>query len=300
MGDLSAIALQRQPLSLQKCSTLKTRLYEPKGAHEATTSCFERHSCCRHHRHQGKFSLKNGGNRTTPLRPPKSNAMSEFISMSVRPMAAPRSLLSGLAGVGLLSVARAVTAVRCQWEGTEPVDRQRIYFANHASHGDFVLIWAVLPPRLREKTRPVAGADYWLKSSLRRFIGRDVFNAVLIERDRAARTVDPIGQMAQALDSGASLIIFPEGTRNVTDTALLPFKSGLYHLARTRPDVELVPTWIDNLNRVMPKGEFLPVPLICTVTFGAPLRLKAEEAKQSFLDRAWAALLALSPKGRTP
>ncbi|MFC6447760.1 lysophospholipid acyltransferase family protein [Shinella zoogloeoides] len=215
-------------------------------------------------------------------------------------MAAPKRLLSSLIGVGLLGLARAVTAVRGQWEGTEPIDRQRIYFANHASHGDFVLIWAVLPPRLRQKTRPVAGADYWLKSSLRRFIGRDVFNAVLIERDRAARKADPVGQMAQAVDSGASLIVFPEGTRNVTDTALLPFKSGLYHLARTRPDVELVPTWIDNLNRVMPKGELLPVPLTCTITFGAPLRLEEDEAKQPFLDRARTALLALAPKEAAP
>ncbi|MER2534749.1 MAG: lysophospholipid acyltransferase family protein [Rhizobiaceae bacterium] len=222
--------------------------------------------------------------------------MSDVTSMPARPMAAQKRLLSRLAGAALLGFARAVTAVRGRWEGAEPVDRPRVYFANHVSHGDFVLIWAVLPPRLRRKMRPVAGADYWLKSPLRRFIGRDVFNAVLIERDREVRTVDPVGQMADAIDGGASLIVFPEGTRNVTDAALLPFRSGLYHLARMRPGVELVPTWIDNLNRVMPKGEFLPVPLICTVTFGAPLRLEPEEAKQAFLDRARAALLAYAPK----
>lgn len=226
--------------------------------------------------------------------------MPDSISIAVRPMAAPKRLMSGLVGAGLLAFARAVTAVRGKWEGAEPVDRQRIYFANHASHGDFVLIWTVLPPRLREKTRPVAGADYWLKSSLRRFIGRDVFRAVLIERDRDARAADPIEQMADAIDGGASLIVFPEGTRNVTDAALLPFKSGLYHLGRARPHIEFVPTWIDNPNRVMPKGEFLPVPLICTVTFGTPLRLEPDEDKQSFLDRARAALLALGPKETAP
>lgn len=203
---------------------------------------------------------------------------------------------ASLAGALILFFARFITAVRGRWEGAAPSDEQRIYFANHASHGDFVLIWTVLPRRLRFATRPVAGSDYWLKSRLRRFIGRDVFNAVLIDRDRESRTSDPIVQMTEALDAGSSLIVFPEGTRNTTEARLLPFKSGLFHLAQARPHVELVPAWIDNLNRVMPKGEFVPIPLICTVTFGAPLRLADGEAKQDFLARAEAALLALSPK----
>lgn len=201
-----------------------------------------------------------------------------------------------LAGTLIVVFARFITAVRGRWDGVAPTDEQRIYFANHASHGDFVLIWTVLPRRMRFATRPVAGSDYWLKSSLRRFIGRDVFNAVLIDRDRESRTSDPIAQMTEALDAGASLIVFPEGTRNTTDAQLLPFKSGLFHLAQARPNVALVPVWIDNLNRVMPKGEFVPVPLICTVTFGAALSIAEAETKQDFLARTQAALLALSPK----
>lgn len=207
-----------------------------------------------------------------------------------------RGIAAGLAGALILFFARFITAVRGRWTGVEPVDEQRIYFANHASHGDFVLIWTVLPRRTRFTTRPVAGSDYWLKGGLRRFIGRDVFNAVLIDRDRDSRTSDPVIQMTEALDAGSSLIVFPEGTRNMTEARLLPFKSGLFHLAQTRPNVALVPAWIDNLNRVMPKGEFVPIPLICTVTFGAPLRLSEGEAKPDFLARAEAALLALSPK----
>lgn len=195
--------------------------------------------------------------------------------------------------------ARFITATRGRWEGVAPIDEQRIYFANHVSHGDFVLIWTALPRQLRSRTRPVAGSDYWLKSSLRRFIGRDVFNAVLIDRNRDTRMDDPIVQMSDALDAGESLIVFPEGTRNTTEAPLLAFKSGLYHLATARRSVALVPVWIDNLNRVMPKGEFVPIPLICTVTFGAALHLGESEAKQEFLTRAEAALLALSPKANT-
>ncbi len=208
-----------------------------------------------------------------------------------------RRVLANLAGKGITLFARIVTAPRAIWQGIEPVPRQRIYFANHTSNGDFVLIWTVLPAMLRRRTRPVAALDYWLAKPLRAFIGRDVFNAVLIDRRPEARVDDPVSLMTQALDEGASLILFPEGLRNMGDDPLLPFKSGLYHLARQRPEVDLVPVWISNLNRIMPKGEVVPLPLICTLTFGAPLHLAPDEEKQPFLDRASAALLALRGEG---
>jgi 1-acyl-sn-glycerol-3-phosphate acyltransferase len=196
----------------------------------------------------------------------------------------------------ITAFARLWTGVRPDWRGCLPESRQRIYFANHASHGDFVLIWSVLPKDLRDRTRPVAGADYWRKSRLKEFLGAEVFRAVLIERQAEARTEDPIGQMAAALDAGDSLILFPEGTRNMTEEPLLPFKSGLYNLALARPGVELIPTWIDNLSRVLPKGEFLPLPLLCSVAFGAPLTLGEGEDRKLFLVRARMSLLELGGK----
>ena len=195
----------------------------------------------------------------------------------------------------ITSAARLLTGARSLWLGCAPQPVQRIYFANHSSHGDFVLLWASLPPSLRRITRPVAGADYWLKSPLRRYIINRVFNGVLIDRERNESTDNPLQPMLDALERGDSLILFPEGTRNQGDDPLLPFKSGIYHLARSRPDIEFVPVWISNLNRVMPKGEFVPVPLICTVSFGRPLRLRDGETKEPFLDRARSALLSLSP-----
>ncbi len=204
-----------------------------------------------------------------------------------------RDIAVRVTGQAISTFARFMTAPRAIWQGIEPVPHQRIYFANHSSNGDFVLLWTALPAPLRRQTRPVAALDYWLSSPLRTFIGREVFNAVLIDRRPEARAEDPVAQMAAALDQGSSLILFPEGQRNSSEATLLPFKSGLYHLAKSRPGVDLVPVWIANLNRVMPKGEVIPVPLICTLTFGAPLHLAEDEPKDAFLVRATQALLAL-------
>jgi 1-acyl-sn-glycerol-3-phosphate acyltransferase len=214
--------------------------------------------------------------------------------------AAFRAAAAHATGKAITLFARFVTAPRALWQGAEPAPGARVYFANHTSNGDFVLVWTVLPPILRRRTRPVAALDYWLTSPLRAFVGRDVFNAVLIDRRPEARTDDPVAQMTAALDEGSSLILFPEGRRNADDSPLLPFKSGLFHLARSRPQVDLVPVWISNLNHAMPRGKVIPVPLICTLTFGAPLRLSADETKEAFLARASAALLALSSRQETP
>ncbi len=211
-----------------------------------------------------------------------------------------RRLAANATGTAIGLFARAVTAVQATWAGCAPEPRQRVYFANHTSNGDFVLIWTVLPPFMRTNTRPVAAREYWLTSPLRSFIGHDVFNAVLIDRRPEARTEDPVAQMIAAADAGASLIVFPEGQRNMTTETLLPFKTGLYHFARQRPDIDLVPVWIANLNRVMPKGEVIPIPLICTVTFGTPLHILEGEAKEPFLARAEAALRATAPADRVP
>lgn len=208
-----------------------------------------------------------------------------------------KRLPAALTAEVLMFVARALTGVRGLWRGALPTTAQRVYFANHGSHGDFVLIWTTLPARLRRLTRPVAGQDYWLASPLRRFIGKQVFNALLIDRTPKPNEPPPVEKMIVALQGGDSLIIFPEGTRNTTDAPLLPFKSGLFHLSQRYPDVELIPVWIDNIRRVIPKGQWLPVPMICTVSFGEPIvAAGAEEDKTSFLKRAEAAVLALRPQ----
>lgn len=203
-------------------------------------------------------------------------------------------MIDSLFAFVITSAARLLTGARALWLGCEPTPRQRIYYGNHNSHVDFVLIWASLPLALRQRTRPVAGADYWLTGKWRKFLIQRVFNGVLVDRKHSSPDNHPLQTLLDALEHGDSMIIFPEGTRNQGEEGLLPFKSGLYHLARLRPDVEIIPVWIANLNRVMPKGKVVPLPLLCTLHFGAPLVLQKDEAKQDFLDRAQRTLLALA------
>jgi 1-acyl-sn-glycerol-3-phosphate acyltransferase len=195
------------------------------------------------------------------------------------------------AGLLLATIARLITGAQGHWYGAPPKAEQRIYFANHQSHFDWVLIWAALPRDLRTITRPIAARDYWTSSPLKHWITREIFNAVYVSRQRTDDE-DPLEPLMEALRHGDSLVIFPEGTRgNKGDPAA--FKAGLYHLAEAFPDVNLIPAWIDNVQRVMPKGEVVPVPILCSVTFGAPLTLQPGEDKRVFLDRARAAVIAL-------
>jgi 1-acyl-sn-glycerol-3-phosphate acyltransferase len=201
--------------------------------------------------------------------------------------------LPEVVGLMLAAAARLVTGAQGHWLGSPPKAEQRIYFANHQSHFDWVLIWAALPTDLRSVTRPIAARDYWTSSPLKHWITREVFNAVYVSRQRTDDE-DPLEPLMEALRNGDSLVIFPEGTRgNKGEPA--PFKAGLFHLAEAFPDVHLIPAWIDNVQRVMPKGEVVPVPILCSVTFGAPVVIAPDEDKREFLERARNAVVALRP-----
>lgn len=187
---------------------------------------------------------------------------------------------------------RLLTGATAQWVGCEPSPRPRVYFANHSSHLDGPAIWSVLPTEIRRLARPVAARDYWTASALRRYLSMRIFNSILIERKQVTRHDNPIDEMLKGLGDTGSLILFPEGTRQ-SGPDPVEFKSGLYHLAKKRPDIELIPVLLDNMNRVLPKGELLPVPLICSVTFGAPLQRIDQEPRDEFLTRSRQAVIDL-------
>ena len=273
-------------------------------------------------------------------------------------------MLAKFMGWVLLALIRLLTGAQARWWGCPPKAEQRIYFANHQSHLDLVMIWAALPEELRSITRPIAARDYWATTPFKRWITTEVFHAIYVERSGSAvvppappppapaeriepsfddampvaasaepveaaeaaaavepRTVQnelplvtpapvpapapapdiapgsagalaPLQPLIEALQSGDSIIIFPEGTRGNTGEPQ-KFKSGLFTLAQMFPEVVLVPAWIDNVQRVMPKGEVVPVPILCSVTFGAPIRLEAGEERRPFLVRARETVVAL-------
>lgn len=193
----------------------------------------------------------------------------------------------------LSGVMKVLVGAHARWEGCAPSAAQCIYFANHTSHIDTLAIWAALSPELRMRTRPVAAKDYWDRGPLRRYIAIKALKAVLIERQKQDRQGDPHQPMIDALTQGDSLILFPEGTRGAGPLPVA-FRSGLYHLARRFPAVQLMPVYLENLNRALPKGTFMPIPITCTVRFGTPLRRIPDEGREAFLERARAAVVALA------
>ncbi|HEY1306075.1 MAG TPA: lysophospholipid acyltransferase family protein [Vicinamibacterales bacterium] len=212
-----------------------------------------------------------------------------------------------MTGRAIASLCRLVCGTSVQWHCDPYGTTQRIYFSNHSSHLDFIVIWSALPSLLRQRIRPVAAREYWERNAIRRHLATDVFNAVLIERgsdgpkaraavshpscavDAARATTSFI---AAEIGSAYSLILFPEGTRCASGS-VGPFKSGLYFLSQARPDIELIPVCLENLNRILPKGEALPVPMLSRVIFGAPLPMTMSEDKTPFLERARAAVMQL-------
>ncbi|MCE9519153.1 MAG: 1-acyl-sn-glycerol-3-phosphate acyltransferase [Verrucomicrobia bacterium] len=190
---------------------------------------------------------------------------------------------------------KLITGVNPVWvDCQQHSDKLRVYFANHGSHLDFATLWAALPHAMRERTRPVAARDYWGRTKLTRAIAVGMFNSLLIAREGITRQDNPIEQMAVAMRAGHSLILFPEGTRSF-DGVIGTFKAGLYHLAAKVPEAELVPVYLQNLNRILPKGHLLPIPLISSVVFGAPMQLEPGERKTDFLNRTRDAVLNLMP-----
>ncbi|MCA9246108.1 MAG: 1-acyl-sn-glycerol-3-phosphate acyltransferase [Planctomycetales bacterium] len=193
---------------------------------------------------------------------------------------------------GLLSAAaKILSGSSVRWVDSQPDVCQRVYFANHTSHLDAIVVWSALPREVRQLTRPVAAKDYWIRGWVRRYLAR-TFNALLIDRTEIKVHQSPVDLMLREMGDKYSLIVFPEGGRS-SGEGVGEFKSGLYYLCKKRPHLEVVPVHIDNLNRVLPRGEFLPVPLLSCVSFGPPMWLESGESKQEFLTRAREAVLKL-------
>jgi 1-acyl-sn-glycerol-3-phosphate acyltransferase len=186
---------------------------------------------------------------------------------------------------GLALLAQFLSGASTRWIDSQPDTCQRVYFANHTSHLDAIVIWAALPTSVRAITRPVAAKDYWTGGRIRHYMATEVFNALLIDRTEIKVHRSPIDLMIAEMGQQYSLIVFPEGGRG-DGVEIGEFKSGLYYLSKKRPDLELIPVYVNNMNRILPRGRFLPVPLLSCITFGPPMWLEKGEPKDAFLHRA--------------
>jgi 1-acyl-sn-glycerol-3-phosphate acyltransferase len=185
----------------------------------------------------------------------------------------------------LALMARLLSGATARWIDSQPDTCQRVYFANHTSHLDAIVLWSALPQAVRLLTRPVAAKDYWTAGRIRRYMATEMFNAILIDRTEIKVHQSPVDMMIREIGQRYSLILFPEGGRS-DGREIGEFKSGLYYLCKRRPDLELIPVHIDNMNRILPRGQVLPVPLLSCITFGPPLWLESNESKVEFLGRA--------------
>ena len=162
-----------------------------------------------------------------------------------------------------------------QWQGCAPSRTQRIYFANHSSHMDAIVIWSSLPAELRAKTRPVAAKDYWEKGALRRRIAIKELKVVLIDRHHTAHA-NPLDPLIQALHEGSSLIIFPEGTR-VPPGEHVKFKTGGARLAAATV-APILPVAL-NSGVCWPKNSIAKIPGTITVSIGKPIPTEGRDLK---------------------
>lgn len=187
-------------------------------------------------------------------------------------------------GASLLRVAAAALLLRpfCRWvvgvdvRGAEnlPARDPFLLVANHDSHLDTLVLLSLFPLRRLARIRPVAAADYWLSSPLRRFVARTGLNVLPVVRGGGAAGEDPLAPLSEALGRGESLLLFPEGTRGEPEV-LERFRTGAARLALAHPSVPVVPVFLGNTGRSLPRGTALLVPFVVKVRIGRALELPA-------------------------
>jgi 1-acyl-sn-glycerol-3-phosphate acyltransferase len=171
-----------------------------------------------------------------------------------------------------------------------PAAGPAIVVANHNSHLDTLVLFALFPVRVWSRLRPVGAADYWLRNRWIAWFARRVLGIAAIQRGRPAPGADPLAECRTALDRGEILIIFPEGTRGEPEQRS-PLKHGVTRLAAGRPECPLVPVYLHGLGKCLPRGSALLVPFFVDVFVGDALYDTGDRAALARrLDAAFATL----------
>ena len=173
---------------------------------------------------------------------------------------------------------------------TEPF----ILIANHSSHLDTISLLSLFPLNRLRRVRPVAAADYFERNAFVSLLTRTLFNILPIARKNITSENNPLRRMRDAIEAGDSIIIFPEGTRG-SGSEMGEFRSGVAHLIDKMPGVPVVPAYLVNMGRSLPKGEFIPVPFFCEIRIGAPRVLQGSRQEITRLLEAAVRELAEEP-----
>ncbi len=160
--------------------------------------------------------------------------------------------------------------------------KQFILIANHNSHMDTMAIMSAIPSRYIHKVHPIAARDFFGGSLFKKILMRYLVNATLIQRDREDPNNDPIESMDKMLKKSRSLILFPEGSRGVPGI-MTKFKKGLGYLIQRNPEINVIPVYLDNVYKTLPRGKNLILPYNCSIKFGDPIEFKSMEMEDILL-----------------
>ncbi len=172
---------------------------------------------------------------------------------------------------------------------------QAILVANHNSHIDTMGLMTLLDDRWLENLRPVAARDYFAQNRFRKWVYESLFNLLLVSRRKEDRLPgeNPIDNMVEALDKKQSLLIYPEGTRG-RPNKMEAFKIGVAKVIQARPEVPVIPVYIENSGMVLPGGSSIPLPFRFQIRFGSPRFLSKGTVKE-LTDELFEAVQHLQP-----
>ncbi len=167
-----------------------------------------------------------------------------------------------------------LSGTKVEVKGRENVDPgiPRIYMANHQSYFDIWGLLAYVPVDFKFILKQELMRIPLLGFAMRRagYIG--------IERKDPRKAVQSMRQAAERIKNGASVLIFPEGTRSV-DGHLQPFKRGGFKLAE-KSGCDIVPVVVKGSTHIMPKGSFRIRKGSFALSIGKPIPVRGYAGKQ--------------------